>query len=71
MIRASTTTAGAGALPWWLAPGGQTCRFCSRSYAWEAQRRCGRCDAPFCAFCVDGAVAGTPLCPGCGPDGGR
>lgn len=47
-----------------LSPGGEECPHCEQDYAYEAEIRCARCDAPICAFCVSpsGKYA---LCPDC------
>ena len=51
---------------WWMEPGTETCGFCLRSYSWEAARRCARCDAQICPFCVrSGEPGGPALCPEC------
>ena len=47
-----------------LGPGGEECPHCEQDYAYEAEMRCARCDAPICSFCVSpsGKYA---LCPDC------
>lgn len=47
-----------------LGPGGEECPHCAQDYAYEAEVRCERCDAPICSFCVSrsGKYA---LCPDC------
>lgn len=39
-------------IPWWLAPGPETCEFCLRAYHVEAGYRCIDCDQPVCPLCV-------------------
>ena len=47
-----STTANAGELPWWAAPGSERCPVCLLTYHVESEYRCEACDGPLCPDCA-------------------